>query len=75
MTCTLFFSRLYGDYEKLNTGFISDTLVDFTGGVAEKIMLSNFTSADEETKFRLFVDLQDSVLGSSFVFVNIEVSH
>ncbi|XP_064645832.1 calpain-5-like [Lineus longissimus] len=66
------YAKLYGDYEKLNTGFTSDALVDFTGGVAEKIPLSSFSSANEETKFRLFIDLQDAVLGSSFVTANIE---
>ncbi|KAK7489937.1 hypothetical protein BaRGS_00018802 [Batillaria attramentaria] len=34
------YAKLYGDYESLRYGFAADALVDFTGGVAEKLELA-----------------------------------
>ena len=35
----IFHFRLYGDYESLAKGYTIDALVDFTGGIAERLDL------------------------------------
>jgi calpain len=41
MYCILLYTRLYGSYESLSYGLQSEALQEFTGGVIEKIKLSN----------------------------------
>ncbi|GFO09474.1 calpain-3, partial [Plakobranchus ocellatus] len=41
------YAKLYGDYESLGAGHASDALVDFTGGVSEKIEICNMKFTEE----------------------------
>lgn len=66
--------RLYGDYESLNTGFTADALVDFTGGVAERIELNFMDLNDAEIKDKLFKDLLNASENNSFVVCKMAVS-
>jgi calpain-5 len=52
---------LYGDYETLGYGRTADALVDFTGGVAEKLLLANFASNDPNSQLDLFNKLKDAM--------------
>ena len=49
--------RLYGDYESLSQGYTADALVDFTGGVAEKLFLPDINFQVENTRTQLFRDV------------------
>ena len=64
--------RLYGDYESLSTGFAADALVDFTGGVAEKIQLDSVQS--EEEKYNLFNDLRETSENRALITCHAKVS-
>ena len=46
--------RLHGDYESLEDGQTVDALVDFTGGVAERLVLSDYRLTSSEAVSRLF---------------------
>ena len=50
-------------------------MVDFTGGIAERINLSLYTSARDETKETLFKDLGVSLDNGSLLTCHIEVRH
>ena len=64
--------RLYGDYESLNQGYIADALVDFTGGVADKMLVKQLDKSDEATG-KLFRDLQDAIDNKSLATACIQV--
>ncbi|XP_074661230.1 calpain-5-like isoform X2 [Tubulanus polymorphus] len=67
------YAKLYGDYEHLKTGFIADALVDFTGGVAEKIDLSKKDlQENDEHKYLFFNDLMSSVDNHSLAVAYID---
>ncbi|XP_060570780.1 calpain-5-like [Ruditapes philippinarum] len=55
------YAKLYGDYETLGYGRTADALVDFTGGVAEKLVLANFASNDPTCQLDLFNKLKDAM--------------
>jgi hypothetical protein len=54
MHLSVTYCRLYGDYESLIQGDTADALVDFTGGVAEKLVLMNINLQDDLMKTALF---------------------
>jgi len=68
---TLF--RLYGDYETLSNGRTADALVDFTGGVAEKLVLAEVGLSDTHSQLAFFKKLQEAVENHALVNCNIEV--
>lgn len=68
------FFRLYGDYESLTQGDTADALVDFTGGVAEKLALMNINIQDDLIKTALFRKLRDASENSALINCNINVS-
>lgn len=65
--------RLYGDYESLNDGRSADALVDFTGGVAEKLVLTRLDLNDTKIVDQLFYKLKESCDNSALMNCNIEV--
>lgn len=68
------YRRLYGDYESLNDGRSADALVDFTGGVAEKLVLTRLDLNDTKIVDQLFYKLKESCENSALMNCNIEVS-
>lgn len=52
--------RLYGDYESLTHGYTADALVDFTGGVAERLECKAFAVEDQEGRESLFQTLHQA---------------
>ncbi|KAK3095784.1 hypothetical protein FSP39_019019, partial [Pinctada imbricata] len=66
------YAKLYGDYESLQNGKTADAMVDFTGGVAEKIELSKLNMRDEENKLKLFGKMKEAVENKSLVNCNIQ---
>ena len=69
----MFISRLYGDYESLQDGKTADAMVDFTGGVAEKLDLAKLDIRSEENKLKLFGKMKEAVDNKSLVNCNIMV--
>ena len=65
--------RLYGDYESLMFGYVADALVDFTGGVAEKLVLSELLLQDWENREALFDKMLDAIELKAFINCHIEV--
>lgn len=51
------YAKLYGDYESLCQGYTADALVDFTGGVPEKLVLSELGLNNMDKKMQFFEDL------------------
>lgn len=72
LLCT--WTRLYGDYESLATGYAADALVDFTGGVAEKFVLSEMNLQVEETRYALYEDLRFASENNALLLASIAVS-
>ncbi|VDI02871.1 Hypothetical predicted protein, partial [Mytilus galloprovincialis] len=62
---------LYGDYESLTNGEAIDTLVDFTGGVAERINL--IIIKDEKTRKVLFGKLKEDCENEALIICYIQV--
>ena len=65
--------RLYGDYESLIAGYTADALVDFTGGVAEKMITKEMGLGDKEKSYKFFTALRIAVENKSLVNVFIQV--
>ena len=55
------------------TGRTADALVDFTGGVAEKLMLTKFNLSDPEVRMPLFMKMRDACDSRALINCNIEV--
>lgn len=66
------YAKLYGDYESLNDGRSADALVDFTGGVAEKLVLTRLDLNDTKIVDQLFYKLKESCDNSALMNCNIE---
>jgi hypothetical protein len=54
-------------------GRASDSLVDFTGGVAEKLVLANFEPNDPNSQRDLFKKLKDAMDDRALLNCNIDV--
>ncbi|XP_063437596.1 calpain-5-like isoform X1 [Mytilus trossulus] len=65
------YAKLYGDYESLTEGDTADALVDFTGGVAEKLVLMNINLQDDQMKMALFRKLRDASENQALINCNI----
>ncbi|XP_076081241.1 calpain-5-like [Mytilus galloprovincialis] len=65
------YAKLYGDYESLTNGEAIDTLVDFTGGVAERINL--IIIKDEKTRKVLFGKLKEDCENEALIICYIQV--
>ncbi|XP_013379035.1 calpain-5 isoform X1 [Lingula anatina] len=66
------YAKLYGDYETLKTGYPADALVDFTGGVAEKLDLMQYgVRQNEDDKMEFFEELLDASENSSLIIATI----
>ncbi|CAH1789673.1 unnamed protein product [Owenia fusiformis] len=61
------YAKLYGDYESLVNGCTADTLVDFTGGVAESHDLTLFDLHDKDGLNNFFLDLRDGIENRSLI--------
>lgn len=66
-----FVYRLAGDYESLVGGNAKDALVDMTGGVGERVDLTEYQSADQ--KKELFRILKQSKENHSLIGASIAV--
>lgn len=71
---TWFTFRLFGDYETLSHGRTADALVDFTGGVAEKLELQKLGVSDTHSQLELFNKVKDALENHALVNCNIDVS-
>ena len=65
--------RLHGSYEALDSGNLSDALVDFTGGVSELVALETDNGlrvyeSDEEKRLELLSRLEQEVSSPSDSF-------
>ena len=67
-----FMTRLYGDYESLTQGYTADALVDFTGGVAEKLIVKDLDLSDTG-KDAFFKELLEAVENKALVSCCIQV--
>ena len=65
---------MYGDYETLMTGYAADAMVDFTGGVAEKVDYNNLHLEEEENQESHFRDLLAASENSALIICNMAVS-
>ncbi|XP_063437594.1 calpain-5-like [Mytilus trossulus] len=65
------YAKLYGDYESLTNGEAIDTLVDLTGGVAERINLIN--NKDEKGRNTLFGKLKEDCENEALIICYIQV--
>ncbi|XP_041356011.1 calpain-5-like isoform X2 [Gigantopelta aegis] len=61
------YAKLYGDYESLTYGYVADALVDFTGGVSEKLMISDMMLDLHENRNALFGKLQEAIELKAFI--------
>lgn len=68
---------MYGDYESLTNVDAIDALVDFTGGVAERINLRNVNLKDEKRRVTLFgklkADCENKALMICYIQVNMTI--
>ena len=64
---------MYGDYETLGDGRTADALVDFTGGVAEKLVLANLGLNDLNAQLDFFTKLKDAIENRALINCNIDV--
>ena len=65
--------RLYGDYESLTYGYVADALVDMTGGVSEKLVVSELELDKPENKVELLNKLLRANQQKAFIVCRIEV--
>ena len=66
LTGDLLCRRLHGSYEALEGGWTEDALVDFTGGIGDRVDFSNPSKLPKDTWSRLYHDFaMNSLLGSS----------
>ncbi|XP_070179126.1 calpain-5-like [Littorina saxatilis] len=63
---------LFGDYESINQGLAADALVDFTGGVAERLELARFDLEHQPTHKRLFEKLADASENGALMITRID---
>ncbi|XP_052787580.1 calpain-5-like [Mya arenaria] len=68
------YAKLYGDYETLSNGRTADALVDFTGGVAEKLVLATIGLSDTHSQLGFFEKLKDALDNHALVNCNIQCS-
>ncbi|KAH9495989.1 Calpain-5, partial [Bulinus truncatus] len=68
------YAKLFGDYQSMTSGHTSDALVDFTGGVAERLILSTFDLEDESIKVMIFKKLEAAYDNKSLINCVIEVA-
>ena len=73
--------RLHGSYEALDSGNLSDALVDFTGGVSELVALETDNGlrvyeSDEEKRLELLSRLEQEVssLSDSFCVTTLNIA-
>ncbi len=71
---TLSAFRLYGDYESLAGGYTADALVDFTGGVAEKLVVSEMSLSSDALCLKFFREIMTSVENKSLVTTCVAVN-
>ncbi|EDO34860.1 predicted protein [Nematostella vectensis] len=70
------YAKLAGTYEALAAGSTADALVDFTGGVAEAISLSNGGYAeDQEKRLQLFKTLERGHKEKSLMSASIKINN
>ncbi|KAK7489940.1 hypothetical protein BaRGS_00018805 [Batillaria attramentaria] len=65
------YAKLYGDYESLGHCYTLDSLVDFTGGVAERIEINSLLLNDEGRQ-AFFKRLQDALDAGDFLLSRVE---
>ncbi|KAL5020145.1 hypothetical protein ScPMuIL_003037 [Solemya velum] len=61
------YAKLYGDYESLFTANTADALVDFTGGVAEKILTENFRQLELDDHMKIFMHMRDALKNHALI--------
>ena len=73
MLVTGLYYRLFGDYESLSRGCAVDTLVDFTGGIAERHNISSEDGQDESACLVLYKLLKESLASNSLLVAEVRV--
>ncbi|XP_076452213.1 calpain-5-like [Babylonia areolata] len=68
------YAKLFGDYESLAQGFAVDALVDFTGGVAERLDLSQYDLAHEITSRKIFQKIYAATDNKALIVAEISCS-
>ncbi|CAC5381126.1 CAPN5 [Mytilus coruscus] len=66
------YAKVYGDYESLANGDAIDALVDFTGGVAERINLRDVNLKDEKRRATLFGKLKADRINEALIICYIQ---
>ncbi|KAL8568330.1 hypothetical protein ACOMHN_040903 [Nucella lapillus] len=66
------YAKLFGDYESLCQGFAVDALIDFTGGVAERLELDKYDLNDAPTKKRIFKKLVEAADNGALIVTKID---
>ena len=56
-------------------GFTADAMVDFTGGVPEKLILKEMSLGDPEKREAFFIDLQAAVDNRALINCAIQVAN
>ncbi|XP_052234356.1 calpain-5-like isoform X2 [Dreissena polymorpha] len=69
------YAKLYGDYETLSKGRTADALVDFTGGVAEKLVLAEIGLSDTHSQMEFFNKLREAVENHALINCNIDCTN
>ncbi|XP_076438968.1 calpain-5-like isoform X3 [Babylonia areolata] len=66
------YAKMFGDYESLMQGYAVDALVDFTGGVSERLDLTALDLDHTPTKKRVFEKLVDASENGALIVTKIE---
>lgn len=65
---------MFGDYESLEDGCTADALIDFTGGVAQKVDMEECGARnDDVVKLTLFNELVEAADNKSLIVSSIKV--
>ncbi|CAD5119281.1 DgyrCDS7909 [Dimorphilus gyrociliatus] len=70
--CQKAYAKLYGDYETMHLSNPCNTLVDFTGGVAQSILFEDYNLSQDQYRHQLFRILLDANRNNALMTTLIE---
>ena len=74
--CFLFYFRLFGSYEALDGGRLTEALEDFTGGISDSLDLEEMkVESSIEERVKLFDRLEHEMENRTMMGASIPVSH